>query len=383
MNSKFALRVLGASLAVVATGSFVGALAGTVAWYAYSTRVSISYEGTSVANTEMLQIGLDVTGLNTTNPTAPKYYILPEHELTETVEAKIRIYAFADEGAGMSATTIRDYLVAKGYASNELRPVTSREYSNDSLDAGDNSAFNLYKSPVSGYTTFYNADNEAYAYLQLAFRIKLSDGSYSVGDSVWLNNAQVDPAQNDHLVYRALRIAVDGTNQFIVNPSAQHGGTTKVGGVLCLRRDSEYYDTNQSHEEILYGDFTSIGNPTSFVNDTFEDVNDSGYTVDDLPNTFAGKHAAGTTGYVANSFVPKVAKYRAIEDVQAADDGSGGLTGGYPIATITQYDANTTTKNIGVVDMKIYLEGWDYSVIDNEISHGFTLGLQFQVDTIH
>ena len=115
----------------------------------------------------------------------------------------------------------------------------------------------------------------------------------------------------------------------------------------------------------------------------FEDVNQSGCLESELPNTFTGYHAAGTNGYASGSFTARTVKYRAIEDVAAEDDGTGGLTGGSPVATITQLDPNTTTKNIGTVDLKIYLEGWDFSVVDDEISHGFTLGLQFQVDTIH
>ena len=393
MNSKFALRVLGASLAVVATGSFVGALAGTVAWYAYSTRVSISYEGTSVANTEMLQIGLDITGLNTNDPSAPHYYSLEGHDLVQTVTVNSRTYAFADEGAGMSSTTIKDYLFAKGSASTELKPVTSRYYDYDSIDVANDqtgtvteSSFNLYKAPMSGYTAFYNAENDAYANLSLAFRIKLSNGSYSSGDAVWINSAQVDPSENGQLVHEALRIRVEGANNFILNPSADASGTDKVGGVLCLKRDSEYYDTDMSNEEILYGDFVSTNSPRNFATDTFEDVNGSGYVVGDVPNTFAGYHHEGTKGYSSSDFVARTAKYRSVSEIAAEDDGSGGLTNGYPVSIIEQQDTSpsaTTVTNIGLVNLKIYLEGWDYAVIDDAISHGFTLGLQFQVDTIH
>ena len=38
--------------------SVLGSSLGTLAWYAYSTTVTVSYQGTAVAKTEQLQVGL-------------------------------------------------------------------------------------------------------------------------------------------------------------------------------------------------------------------------------------------------------------------------------------------------------------------------------------
>ena len=47
---------VGVGLLTFAT--LVGSISGSLAWWAYSTRVSVSYQGTSVNTSEQLQIGL-------------------------------------------------------------------------------------------------------------------------------------------------------------------------------------------------------------------------------------------------------------------------------------------------------------------------------------
>ena len=53
MNKKSVVLSLSA---IGLTISFTGVISGTTAWYAYATRASLSYGGTSVSNTEQLQI---------------------------------------------------------------------------------------------------------------------------------------------------------------------------------------------------------------------------------------------------------------------------------------------------------------------------------------
>ena len=57
MNRKSVVLSLSA---IGLTISFTGVISGTTAWYAYATRASLSYGGTSVSNTEQLQIGLKI-----------------------------------------------------------------------------------------------------------------------------------------------------------------------------------------------------------------------------------------------------------------------------------------------------------------------------------
>ena len=59
MKKKFGLKKMipvGISLLTFAT--FVGSISGSLAWWAYSTRAAVSYQGTSVSTSEQLQIGL-------------------------------------------------------------------------------------------------------------------------------------------------------------------------------------------------------------------------------------------------------------------------------------------------------------------------------------
>ena len=56
-KSKPAKLLLGV-LGLATFASLVGTVSGTLAWYAYSTRATVSYSGTSVNNTVQLQIGI-------------------------------------------------------------------------------------------------------------------------------------------------------------------------------------------------------------------------------------------------------------------------------------------------------------------------------------
>ena len=45
-------------LGLATFASLVGTVSGTLAWYSYTTRVTVSYSGTSIENTVQLQIGI-------------------------------------------------------------------------------------------------------------------------------------------------------------------------------------------------------------------------------------------------------------------------------------------------------------------------------------
>ena len=57
----------------------------------------------------------------------------------------------------------------------------------------------------------------------------------------------------------------------------------------------------------------------------------------------------------------------------------GSLLGtGKRIATTGNEAANYLAR----VTLTIWLEGWDHSVIDEEIDHSFNLGIQFEIDSV-
>ena len=86
-----------------------GTVSGSLAWWAYSTRASISYQGTSVASSEQLQIGIKVDKDDID---------LSDFDMSE-IEG-IDGYQFCDPGAGLPAEAIAHYLTEEGtYAVNK------------------------------------------------------------------------------------------------------------------------------------------------------------------------------------------------------------------------------------------------------------------------
>ena len=138
---------------------FAATISGSLAWWAYSTRISVSYQGTSVASAEQLQIGLKsndsgLAAYGMSNTDTPGYY-------------------FSTSGSGLQADVITYYLTHCGtnYATNKLEPVTSGSYT-----IGD--TLSLKNSLVSG--NIYNdhaADVNRYVKIPLAFRILKYDNT--------------------------------------------------------------------------------------------------------------------------------------------------------------------------------------------------------------
>ena len=95
--------------------------------------------------------------------------------------------------------------------------------------------------------------------------------------------------------------------------------------------------------------------------------------------TFYAKHKGGIQSYndydaFNNGFTAKTADYLAFNSIRPEDD-AGALSGGRVLCK-TSNDDNA----LAFLDLTIWLEGWDFSVIDSEINHQFNLGLQFQIN---
>ena len=101
--------------------SIGGAISGTLAWYAYATRASLLYSGTSVYDNGQLQIGVK----NDTQILALKNDGMIEEQKNGSY------YYFAPAGEGLSSDRLNMYLSARGYATNVLIPVTSGEFNPD------------------------------------------------------------------------------------------------------------------------------------------------------------------------------------------------------------------------------------------------------------
>ena len=380
-------KLLFGFLGLATFASLVGSVSGSLAWYAYSTRASLSYTGTSVERTAQLQIGI-------ISPVAITYAANEMVEDTTITDANNNHYYFAPLGSGLNTTILGKYLTANGYANNYLIPVTSGSY-----QPGD--SFSLKKAPKFGTNDIKNnvvASKQQYANFQFVFRIPKSAYSnvteYVADREIWLTDAKARRSTtNDGSVFKSIRIYVDRlgsyTSDYIFNPSASEAGATKVGGLLDLGRDKTYdYDANNN--EIIYGEYDeSIADSKRFANyqgtpgdENPIDVNGSNYLGYD---TFTARHEEGVNYYTKESLAEcgiKTAQYYSLSDVSPVRNAvTGELTN--PSGNVVSICKTDATDNyLGRVNMTVYLEGWDFSVVDEEIEHLFDLGLTFEINKV-
>ena len=173
--------------------SFAGALASTVAWYAYASNAQIAFNGTSVQKTEQLQVGLktDMTFSDA---------LVEQFNLTQVVDGD-DTYTFAAPGAGFDSSLINYYLSHSGYAYNRLAPVTSGQYS-----AGDD--INLKVAPQAGHPEIVNeAPHYNYSKIPFAFRVVRVDtvgaSVYAKNQAIWITNARAVADSGVSNIYRA------------------------------------------------------------------------------------------------------------------------------------------------------------------------------------
>ena len=376
--SKF--HVAMTAIAITVVSAFAGTVSGTLAWYSYSTRSSLAYVGTSVNQSELLQIGLVCENDYWPNDEGHNY-MYETHGLTYVYAANSHIY-FAKPGSGLKSDVIKEYIAKTGYSATRLEPVTTREY----VTGND---LTLYQPLV--YTHRVNnsyAQSSQYSKIKFAFRVisnSMATASFVGGQKIWLSDATAQ-ASGAGEISRAVRLFFDGTSssgrKFILNPSDTGSSEVKmpVAGLLNLNPD-KYYDFDEDGKEIIYGDYTIADGyePTYLASDTAEvDMNNTG----DGPQgtTFYAKHKGGKYVYANkteffNNVTPKTATYETFNMIKPLDD-NGHLSGGNPLC-ITDVDSK-----IALLDLTIWLEGWDHSVINSEIRHKFNLGLEFQINRL-
>ena len=368
---KFKARHAAISLmSMVSLASFAGLISGTIAWYANVTRVTVEYTGTAVSQAEQLQIGLisseDFTKDEHGDP-------IPNIGIVADEVINTKHYYWAAPGVGFSSTAINAYLAKQEYATTDLEPVTTREYATGGT-------FKLWKAPIAYRTDFFDAETRSYCKLNMAFRVMNAAGEVVGGKDVWLTDATVQAGNPGENIREALRMYINknanASQSFVLNPTADETGANAVAGILNLSTANDYYDSDPNTDtEILYGDYTAAPGLTTYANDSaLDDFNSTG---GNQVTTFLAKHKAGTKGYDATnkaSFAPKTTQYLSLSDI-APEDNNGQLSGGNPLCR-----TSTDQYKVGDVEMTIYLEGWDHSVINQEIGNGFNLGLQFQID---
>ena len=380
-------KLLFGFLGLATFASLVGSVSASLAWYAYSTRATLSYTGTSVERTAQLQMGI-------ISPVAITYAANEMMEDTSITDLDGNHYYFAPLGSGLTTTVLNKYLAANGFASNYLIPVTSGSY-----QQGD--AFSLKKAPVLGSSNIKNnvaASHDQYTDFKFIFRIPKGANSsvteYVADREIWLTDAKARRSTtNDGDVFKSIRIYVDRlgsyTDDFIFNPSASAAGVTKVGGLLDLGRDRKY-DYDADLNEIIYGEYDeSIGTSKltpNYIDDSGsvdpDDVNESGLTGF---NTFNARHDLGVNYYTKEKLAEcgiKTAEYYSLNDIKPVRNAVTGELSNPTGNVVSICKTDASDNYLGRVNMKVYLEGWDFSVVDAEIEHLFDIGLTFEINKV-
>ena len=379
MKTKMRWRFLPIIAGLITFAAFVGSISGSLAWWAYSTRVSVQYQGTSVATSVQLQIGLKTE--NFSDSDAQELIdlgMLEDHDLASGTTR----YFFSKAGAGLPETTIATYLRIQGdYSINTLYPVTSRQYK-----TGDD--LTLYQPLIKGINDIaVETSTERYIKIPFVFRvITLNEDQPVKNQYIWLTHVNLVASSPESHVKESLRLFIDnGTQKFLINPSddsTNETEATKVFGLLDLDKNG-FYDVDGGGKEIVYGQYT--GTP----NDVFTPTSDTPANINGVDDTssftsFYAKHRANKTCFNTLSGID-------------TSDGENGLAQYHPMGYMIPQDkpagfdeyekAICKTANnadaLAEVDMTIYLEGWDHSVVDEELGYGFNLGLQFQINFVN
>ena len=394
MKKRFNISFLTLGLGTLVFLGFAGTISGSLAWWAYSTRVAVGFHGTSIASSEQLQIGLK------TSVDMSSYGMSKPDEDSD--------YYFCEPGIGLQAEAIAYYLTHyedanhNKYAIDKLEPVTSGSYT-----IGNDLSL---KNPLVAFNPFneHAADTNKYVKLPLAFRILKYDANNqlvpSKGENVWLShaNAQATSAEEDGLVYKALRMHTKGKYvvenegvkslqdvKTIINPSDTRTGThtTDVAGLLDLSGSGFYdtYEKNGKSYAIIYGETTyetetdllaceTEQQTTAPSENDWVDFNGTGNRTS--KSTFTSRYFKDTWHPDDKDAInAKTQQYDTLTDVKPTDF-DGVLSGGKPLC------ATDLTTGIADLELTIWLEGWDHNVIDEENTHSFNLDLQFQISRL-
>ena len=359
--------------------SIIGSTAGSLAWYAYSATTKISFVGTSVAKSALLNAGI-VDDNHFLSDEEVEYFKLTR----ETFDGHSIVFTSSTDG--INYRVIQEYLFHSDYAINLLFPVTTQ-----ARVLLDQSQLDLYESPVHGTTTLNpELDKKHYVRLPLAFRMVDSNNHNVADQDVWLTDASVQ-ASGQH-IDQALRVFVENSQRkFLMRPADKSTtpGYTKVGGVLDLDGDGTYDYNISTHKEYYYGQFNG-----DLVHSTLEYGEAEHITEqDDAPydNVNGVTNTIESTFYSKHNLVAKTVDHTQLQPRQAAfypfgmvkpsvnsngdfiDMEAGGATG----IKITTTDR---TDKVGYVTFTIFIEGWDHSVIDQAANYSFNLGLRFEVN---
>ena len=374
-EKKLSLRL--GLLAGISSMALLATTAGSLAWYAYSRTVALTFVGTSIVGTSSLNIGL-VDNDNYFSTEDLTTYSLEREQATEGTETNSIVWSKSRNGFPILA--LRHYLEQSPHAVDKLHPVTTRSRAIDSTADLD-----LRRSPEPSETDFsHQAAFESYSVLPLAFRVLDENRQYVAGKNIWLTDTDVDASQD---VDNSVRVFIDGASKMLIKPADKenHVGETKVGGLLAIS-NTQYYDRDGDNREYYYGEFesTPVYASTGYPDDVEHNVlvNVNGVEDTSQQTTFLAKHYPGSFVPDIATAVPKVQEYYGVGKVKPSVDSNGRFfvdtehENGMPIAV------TSNTSKIGYAKFTIFVEGWDHSIIDQNNGYAFDLALQFEIDRL-
>lgn len=385
MTNKVKVRLTITALFLLMAFAFVGSITGTLSWYVYYLRATLSFRGTSVADAEQIQVGIVAPSYIEGNET--KYRTIAG--LDDPDELHI---AWAKPGKGLKEASVQSYLTYAGYAINELIPVTSSAYE-------DNDTLALTNAPSAGSS--YDATDAAmhykYVYLPLVIRVinvgNTGDNQYAKNKDIWITNFDVAASNalgDSSNINKALRVhTYSSVANFIirpaddVTPSDADQTYTTCAGLLDLNKDGLYDRVGE--DEHMYGEFTGSATSTDTIPDdetrisASNNINglDEEPTSDEGYNSFWAMHSAGTILKNYAGFTLAKQYHYGFNQIAPERDATnnGRLYEGRPVART----ANDTDA-LAYLTLTVWLEGWDHVVVDEAIGHFFNLGITFEVN---
>lgn len=349
--------------------SVIGSTAGSLAWYAYSRAVRVSFQGTSVAKSSLLSVGI----------VDDNHYLSPEKEAEYALtreEHDGHSILFTTKVDGIDYRVIQDYLFNSPYAVNLLLPLTTNARS-----IYDDGQLYLFESPVHGQTSMTTiADTSHYVKLPLAFKMEDTDGNNMEDVDIWLTSANTQASGEN--IDQALRLFVENSQRKFLMKPADKGtttGFTKVGGPLDLDNDGTYDYNLSDHHELYYGQSTG-----SFVWDSqeygipkesapYDNINEVTNTVE---STFYSKHNIEAILPDYSRITPARVEYVPFGQVKPSVVDNQYVVGDTGIVIA----CTDSTDGVGYVTFTVYIEGWDHVVIDQAANYSFNLSLEFKVN---
>ena len=369
MNAKRKANLVLLSIASVTSLALIGSTMGTLSWYAYSTHTLLSYTGTSVRKSVLLNVGI------VDNNNYISAATIQEHHLVrETLDNNSIVWTTSSDG--LDGEVIQDYLEDSPYAYNMLSPVTSNERAINAT-----SDLVLYESPEFGKTSINKvADQDSYVKIPFAFKIMNNESQLVANQKIWLTDADVQTS--GHHLNDAVRVFVNNSQEkFLLKPNdnATSTSSTKVGGLLDLNGDKIYDYNVENSNEFIYGRYT--GTPSFVTNpqgiDYYDNINHTIYQED---STFYAQHSKDANILSASSVTFLEAHYETFGTVKPKVSGDGTFYSEDGIGKPIAY--TDSQAGVGYSELTIFIEGWDHAIVNEAAGYSFNLGLQFEINKI-